>query len=605
MEKSHPKKTAILAVLPFEGYSQQNDRNHLVSGFAEDIIVDLSRYSGLEIIAPYTSQLLAAAERDLFEAAREINIDYLLKGTLSFRKATLRITIQLLSTSYNKILWAQRYDAPLDTIFEILDHTVEQVVCAIQSEVEHDLLTLARTKPPSNLEAYDCWLRGMEQLGNGTLEADRKARSFFHQALEMDPHYSRAYAGLSLSHFNEWSCQLWDLYEESEKSAYTYAKRAVQYDDTDHLVHMILGRVYIYRQLFDDAEHHIMKSLLLNGSDADNLIQLASCLTFLGRVAEGERLVTKALELNPYRNLWYYQYASFVYFAKKDYSSSIQMALKRQLSNVWVDLPGYIAAAHAHLGQIGEAKPFLDMFKYSFQTSIMKGRASTHTDILDWVKLANPFKYQEDTDNIINGLLLAGIEKSATPSPQTPPQPKTEPTRNTAIFKREQNIWRLQYKGVEIALTNMKGLEDISQLLQRPDSDMHCTELMGTGSSMDENHTAIDDKALQAYKQHLQDLERDISEAEEMNDLSRCRILKEEYEELNDHLISSLGIGKRPRKLNSMAERARAAVTLRIKNAIKKISSQHSSLGKHLANSIHTGVYCRYAPEISCEWIVE
>ena len=591
-----------IAILPFENHSGSDEYDHLITGFVEDLIVDLSRYSGLQIISSYTANQLGDGDVDLFEAAEEISIRYLLKGTIRFGADTLRIHTQLLTTSTRKVLWAERYDTRVDSFFEVQDAIVEQIVCAIQTEVDLDLLSVARKKPATSLEVYDCWLRGMSRLSRGTLEADREAREFFNQALDLEPDYARAYAGLSLSHFNEWSCQLWELYEKSAHYAYEYAIRAAELDDTDHVVQMILGRVYVFRRQFEQAEFHIDRSLYLNQSDGDNLIQLATCLAFLGRIAEAERLVDKALKLNPYRNLWYFQYGSFVYFVKKDYQKSIDMALKRQLTKVWVDLPAYIGAAHAYLGDAAQAGTYTEMFIAAFQSSITGGRTPTPEEMIDWVKMANPFRYESDIDHIVEGLKRAGIE-SAGPGPVSiSPIAERDSKTAVSIFKKEQAIWRIQFEGEEITLTNMKGLADLNRLLQSPETEVHCTELMGSGSSMDETSFVIDEQARQAYTQHIQDLEEDIAEAEEQNDLGRVVKLKKEYDQLVDHLTKALGAGGRKRKLNSAAERARAAVTMRIKKAVKRIASHHPSLGKHLNNSIRTGVFCSYVPEGDRQW---
>jgi tetratricopeptide (TPR) repeat protein len=371
------------------------------------------------------------------------------------------------------------------------------------------------------------------------------------------------------------------------------------------VVEMILGRIYIFRRQFEQAELHIDRSLYLNQSDGDNLIQLATCMAFLGRIADAERLVEKALQLNPYRNLWYYQYASFVHFVKKDYQKSIDMALKRQLTKVWVDLPGYIAAAYAYLGDDASTQTYIEMFITAFQTSITKGRTPTPDEMIDWVTMANPFRYKSDTEHIVKGLKLAGIGATRTGQTVIPRAPDRNSLPAVSIFKKEQAIWRIQFYGKEITLTNMKGLVDINRLLQSAETEVHCTDLMGSGSSMDEASFVIDEKARQAYKQRIKDLEEDITEAEDQNDLARAVKFKKEYDQLLDHLTKSLGAGNRKRRLNSPAERARAAVTMRIKKAIKRITTHHPSLGKHLANSIRTGIFCSYVPEEDRQWVTK
>lgn len=219
MERGQSAKTVSLAVIPFQNLSKNEGFDYFAAGFVEELIVDLSRFHDLQLISSYTSDQLATGGDEL-GAARKIAVDYLLKGSLRFYKDNIRLNLQLLDTATCRIIWAERFDTPTDAIFELQDSVVERVVYAISSEVELTMLAAARNKPLTSLEAYDCLLRGMDRLRLGTLEADQQAREFFNQALSIDPYYSRAYAGLSLSHFNEWSCQLWELYETSEQNAY-------------------------------------------------------------------------------------------------------------------------------------------------------------------------------------------------------------------------------------------------------------------------------------------------------------------------------------------------------------------------------------------------
>lgn len=605
MKNGSAATSAALAVLPFANLSGEERFEFFSRELVEEFIIDLSHFSALEIISSYTSSRLNDPDLDEIEEARKIDIDYLLKGSLHLQSESIRLNTQLLDTENRKIIWAERFDAPLDSIFEIQESIAERVVFTISAEVDNNVLKSARKKPTTSLAAYECWLRGMDRLRLGTLEADHEARVFFNQALTIDPNYSRAYVGLSLSHFNEWSCQLWELYEQSEQSAFNYAIKAFHLDETDHIVQMILGRVYIYRRQFEEAEYHIERSLELNSNDADNLVQLSTCLAFLGRAAEGERIFKKALRLNPYRNLWYYQYGSFTYFVQKKYKLAIDMALKRQIVKVWVDLPAEIAAAYAHLGETELARQYLYVFIDEFTSSINKGKRAKADEIIDWIRRANPFRYQEDIDCYVNGLLRAGLQEVLTDvKDMGAPWTLLNLPEHRSIFKKEQAIWHFEFERVEATMPDLKGFHDIAALLAAPENEIHCTELMGSESSMAENDVAIDDQAKSAYKKHINDLEQDIEEAKVNNDIGRKEALQKELDQIIDHLSKNLGLGKRSRKMKSPADRARAAVTLRIRSAIKRLTEHHPALGKHLTNSVRTGVFCGYFPEKPREWIL-
>ena len=305
-EKWQPAGQPVsIAVMPFENLSGNREHDYFSIGFVEDLNTDLAHFTNLRVIASYTTRRMAEGGQDVPTAAKSLGIDYLLRGNLRRLKGKIRISAQLMASSPSRIIWAERYDSPMETLFDIQDDIVAQVVSAISNQIDRTLLAAARKKPLIRMAAYDFWLRGMECMRRGTPESDRKARKMFKQALSVDPHCSRAYAGLSLSHFNDWSCQLWEQWETTERKAYDYAMRANQLDDSDHIVQMILGRVLLFRRQFDLAAQHLDRSLALNANDADNLVQIAACLAFLGDAERGERLFLKSLQLNPYRENWY------------------------------------------------------------------------------------------------------------------------------------------------------------------------------------------------------------------------------------------------------------------------------------------------------------
>ena len=429
MQKNAHTRKICIAVLPFEKLFDHRDEDYISRGFVEDLITDLAHFQSLQVISSYSSRKIGAESRSPIDVARELAVDYLLNGNLRRKSDQVRIAVQLLDSSDGRIVWAERYDAPMGTIFEIQDDIVERVVGAISTHIDKAPLAVARKKPLTSLAAYDCWLRGMDQMRRGTPEADLEARRILKKALEIDPNYSRAYAGLSLSHFNDWSCQLWEQYEETAQRAYEYALEASRLDETDHVVQMILGHVLLFRHQYDLAEVHLEKSLALNSSDADSLTQIAMGKTMLGEAAEGEQLFLKALLLNPYRNVWYYCYGAFTYFFQRQYDTAIETALKGPL-DVWVDLSAFLAAAYAYTGRQQKAEHYLDIFIDDFTKKITSGHRPQPQEVIDWMKKANPFKHDDDTKLMVQGLLLAGLDSRRDEKQST--VPATEPRRMPA-----------------------------------------------------------------------------------------------------------------------------------------------------------------------------
>ena len=127
---------------------------------------------------------------------------------------------------------------------------------------------------------------------------------------------------------------------------------------------------------------------------------------------------------------------------------------------------------------------------------------------------------------------------------------------------------------------------------------------MGSTSNTDTDARILDDQARRAYRERICELQAELEESDQMNDVGRADRLRGELDSLLDHLAKTVGLSGRSRKLGSPSEKARSAVTWRIRSAIRKIESAYPELGKHLTNSVRTGQYCSYCPENIIRWIV-
>jgi tetratricopeptide (TPR) repeat protein len=211
----------------------------------------------------------------------------------------LRINAQLLKSDTNEVVWADRYEGERESIFSIQEDLLREIVSSLQQQLNYDLLVHIRKKAPINLTAYEYWLYGMDELKKASIEADQIAREHFQKAIDIDPTYSLAHSGMSLTYFNEWSCQLWERWDVSQKGAYDWAKKAIDLDEQNYVAALVLGRIYLYEAEYDTAEHYLRRALRLNPNDIDSLIQIASCFVYLGYVREAEKLYNKVLQLNP------------------------------------------------------------------------------------------------------------------------------------------------------------------------------------------------------------------------------------------------------------------------------------------------------------------
>ncbi len=592
MELVSNRETTI-AVLPFKIIGDAVHMSPIILGFTEDLIINFSKFIGLSVISQYSTQNISDVSEK--ESVAQLGADYIITGSFRSFRDNFRIGVQLIRTRDNKVIFAGNHDETLESILSTQDTITQQMVNVLQQQIDHDLLSYSYRKESVELAAYENWLLGMSLLKKGTVESDLAARGHFESALAIDPQFARAYTGISLSYFNEWSCQLWDRWDISQKGAHEYALKAIELDENDYISLAVLGRTFLYLGDHDKSEHYLRKSLRMNPNDADNLTLIAFCMVYLGYAKEAEKLFLKAKNLNPLHPEVYFPYASFIYFELGDFHKSVEFAEKVTNTSVWTDFAAYVSAAYYHLSEFDKVQQFWKKYLSLFKKNINKGIEPTTFEALDWQKTVNPYKVKSNLEPFWKHMAGHDIKASVT-------FPKPESTFR-GNFKIDGEIWQLEYMKESTVLKDAKGLHDIAKLLQQPEKQIHCTELMG--SVLDSDGTELIDKqALKDYKSRILSLQADIADAEEMGLAIKVDTLREEYEKLLKHLSEATGIANKPRNTGSTLEKARSAVTWRIRSAIKKIEKAHPQLAKHLSNSIKTGTFCSYAPESPHQWSI-
>ena len=585
MENSRNSNEVILAIFPFENLTEANGLDIVCKSFHIDLVTELSRFRQFRILAQeslYSSNAVAS--------------DYTIKG--SFRhhnNDVLRINAQLIKTATNEVAWADRYEGDRDSIFSIQEDLLREIVSSLQQQLNYDLLIHIRKKASVNLTAYECWLYGMEELKKGTLEADEYAREHFQKAIAIDPTYSLAYSGMSLTYFNEWSCQLWERWDVCQKGAYDWAKKAIDLDEQNYVAALVLGRIYLYEAQYDTAEHYLRRALRLNPNDIDNLIQTASCFVYLGYVKEAEKLYNKVLQLNPVNQKSYDATGALIAFELGDYAKCLTLGAK--LEAPWVDFNALIAAAYFMTGDLEAMQTRWKVYLDDFSDKILKGAELDEKQALQWIINVTPIRHT--TNMLPFWEHIIGSEVSLSSRVFS----RAAETLVENSFLKDNEMWQICFEGKTVFIPEVKGFVDMARLLEFPEKEFHCTSLFGTGVLM-AAEPVFDEKAKQSYKRKIQDLQEEIRQCEDHSDFERAAELQRAYSSLVDHLTTSLGMGGKARKVNDPMDKMRSAVTWRIRNAIQKIEKSHPALGKHLNHAIKTGLFCSYNPEKPVRWII-
>jgi hypothetical protein len=282
----------------------------------------------------------------------ELEVD-VLRGGLRRLGDRVRLRVELMDGATGLQVWSERFETAADAVFTVQDEVVGRIATSMVARLEEETVHAALRRPPASLAAYELTLRGLAELRAGALEADEAARALFRRALALDPHYARAETGLSLSHFNEWSCQHWSRFAENGRLAYQHAHRALALDDRDAMVHLVIGRIQLYHRELDRASWYFDRALALSPNDADLFVQLAICEVFMGRPDVALGHVERAMRRNPYHPPIYAAVEGLACFSLRRYERALA-GFARGGPAPYVNTSFYVAVTLAYLGRLEE-----------------------------------------------------------------------------------------------------------------------------------------------------------------------------------------------------------------------------------------------------------
>jgi adenylate cyclase len=393
--------TASVAVLPFTNMSGDPEQEYFSDGISGDIITDLSKIAGLTVIARNSSFTFKGRLVDVRTVGRDLGVRSVLEGSIRRAGNRVRITAQLVDAATGAHLWADRYDRDLTDIFEVQDDVTRRIVDALKvtlSPAEKARLTDTET---TNMEAYNCSLRGREFLLGSTKNRDtfEQSKASFMRAIELDPNYAQAYAGLgfayTLDYQNRWS----DDPDGSLPLAKHYAEQAIERNPKEPAARVVAAMVASRERDLDRAMSEAQIALSLNPNYALAYNVLGGIRSYSGQPLEAIPLLERAMRLDPAHAEQYLHFLGMAYLLAGKYETAATLFRERIVLVPRTDFSrAPLASALGHLGEVDEARRIWRELmeinpKYSF---------SEHFGRL-------PFQRQEDVQGIVDGLAKAGL----------------------------------------------------------------------------------------------------------------------------------------------------------------------------------------------------
>ncbi len=312
--------TPSIAVLPFVNLSADKENEYFGDGLAEEIINALTKVPKLRVIARTSAFAFRGREQDLRTIGERLRVGTVLEGSVRSAGNRIRVTAQLIQVADESHLWSERYDREMTDIFAIQDEMAQAIANALKVKLA------APRRSTANVEAFQCYLKGLYWFQRYTADSLTKARESFEQALRHDPAYAPAYGGLAVFYFGLGALGLRRM-AEIAPSALSAARSALAIDGTLSEAHSVEGTL-IGAMDYDwkSAERHHQAAMA--AELVPPLVRVRYGLYFLiplGRFDEAEQHYRRALETDPLSMMVHFGLA-FALYSKGQYDSAIEHA---------------------------------------------------------------------------------------------------------------------------------------------------------------------------------------------------------------------------------------------------------------------------------------
>ena len=393
----------FIAVLPLANIGDGTASAGIATGYMEAVVADLTKLSGLSVMAPRSAARAANAAIPLHTLREDQGVTHVLEGTLSSQMETVRVSVQLLDTETGEAVWAERFEGDLNNWFSLEDKLGKRIAAVLSVAIDPDESRRVYLRHTSNRGAMELLRLAIISINppneRGRIEA---ARSLHQRVIYLDPGFAGGYAGMSQVHSY---MVLFDHSKQPEqdlKSAIAYARKAIELDESFGMGHSMLGLAHSLAGETDQALAAVRRAVALEPGDPLSYQWLAGVLIFAGREDEAIIAMQEALRLDPIEpGTPYLNILGMAYFNAEQYDLAID-AFERNRERGGPDagnMESYRAATYAALGRDAEASKVIS------HLNVRPGEISPERWIHQWTPS------QKHADQAIADLHRLGMNK--------------------------------------------------------------------------------------------------------------------------------------------------------------------------------------------------
>jgi len=357
-----PDKPSI-AVLPFTNLSDDSQQEYFADGMTEDLITDISKISGLFVIARNSVFTYKGKAVKVRQVAEELGVRYVMEGSVRRVGNQVRINAQLIDATTGGHLWAERYDGSLQDIFALQDQVTRKIVSALKISLTVEEEAHQAQHSTGNAQAHDVFLQGWAHYKLGARADLARSIPYLEQAVRLDPGYADAHALLATVYWDalekDWVFDLGIPHFEVEDRANHHLQEALKTPNL--LAHAQQSRIYLSLGLPAKAAREAELAVALDSNSASAYAVLANILILTNRPQEGLDAIGKAMRLDPHHPPDYLTMLGAAQFGLEQFEVAVttfERAIKRNPDSEMSLI--YLASSYGHLGDLRKAEDTIE-----------------------------------------------------------------------------------------------------------------------------------------------------------------------------------------------------------------------------------------------------
>jgi non-specific serine/threonine protein kinase len=293
------KTEKSIIVLPFDDMSPRKDNEYFSDGLTEEIITDLSHIHDLVVISRSSAMTFKGTKKKIREIAREVNVQYVLEGSVRKAGNNLRITAQLIDAKTDAHLWADKYSGTLDDVFDIQEKVSRRIVDALKLELSSKEINKLSERPIENARSFEFYLRAKQEIYKFTEQSLNRAIDYLKKALSIEGENELLYAELAHAYYQFWNFGI-RIEEQDLKQANIYVQKVFALNKDSPHGHFVCGLLETTGGNTITAISHFQKVLSKAPNHGDALAWLATAYTFLGITKKAKQTLGRLSMIDPF-----------------------------------------------------------------------------------------------------------------------------------------------------------------------------------------------------------------------------------------------------------------------------------------------------------------